>query len=212
MGAKCCSSPDPDRHRNDTRYRKVLWAVLSINVFMFLIELILGFAADSVSLQADALDFLGDAANYGISLSVAGMALYQRARAAMLKGISMAMFGFWVVGRAFWNLALGTVPEASTMGIVGFAALLANATALALLWAYRSGDSNMKSVWLCSRNDVIGNCAVLAAALGVLGTSRGWPDVIVAVIMAALAIHGAWVVTRAAHGELARAGSPVRFD
>jgi Co/Zn/Cd efflux system component len=207
MGDTCCRSSQPDPHRNHPGYRRVLWIVLSINALMFVIELILGFAADSVSLQADALDFLGDAANYGISLSVAGLALYHRARAAMVKGISMGLFGLWVVGRALWHFAHGTVPEASTMALVGFAALLANALSLAFLWAYRSGDSNMRSVWLCSRNDVIGNCAVLLAAFGVFGTSRGWPDVIVAVIMGTLGVHGASVVSRTAYRELAGAGA-----
>lgn len=125
----------------------------------------------------------------------------------MVKGISMGMFGVWVVSRALWHLAHGTVPEASTMGLVGIAALLANALAFALLWAYRSGDSNMRSVWLCSRNDVIGNCAVLLAALGVLGTSQGWPDVAVAAIMGVIAVQGAWVVSKTAYRELAGGGA-----
>ena len=198
MSAECCRLPRPDPHRNHVGYKTVLWAVLSINAVMFLIELAMGFAAGSVSLQADALDFLGDAANYGISLSVAGLALHHRARAALVKGISMGMFGVWVVSRALWHLAHGTVPEASTMGLVGSAALLANTLTFALLWAYRSGDSNMQSVWLCSRNDVIGNCAVLLAALGVLGTSQGWPDVVVAAIMGVIAIQGACVVSKTA--------------
>jgi Co/Zn/Cd efflux system component len=194
MGATCCRSSKPDPQRNHAGYRKVLWAVL-------------GFAADSVSLQADAPDFAGDAANYGISLSVSGLALYHRARAAIVKGISTPVFGLWVVGRSVWHVALGTVREASTMGLVGFAALLANAITLTLLWAYRDGDSNMQPIWLCSRNDVIGNCAVVLAAFGVFGTSRAGPDVIVAVIMAALAIHTSWVVSRTPYSELAQAAA-----
>jgi Co/Zn/Cd efflux system component len=142
---------------------------------MFLVELIRGFAARSVSLQADALDFLGDSANYVISLSVAGLALHHSARAALIKGLSMGGFGLWVLGVAVWRAAQGTVPEAATMGTVGLAALVANALTFGLLWAYRSGDSNMRSVWLCSRNDVIGNCAVLLAAAGVFGTGRVGP-------------------------------------
>jgi Co/Zn/Cd efflux system component len=182
---------------------KILWIALVINAVMFFIELLLGLAAGSVSLQADALDFLGDAANYGISLLVAGLALQHRARAALIKGVSMGVFGFWVVGSALWHFAHGTVPEAATMGLVGVSALLANALTFLLLWKYRSGDSNIQSVWLCSRNDVIGNCAVLVAALGVFGTSRGWPDALVAVIMAGLAVQGSWMVTKAASRELA---------
>jgi Co/Zn/Cd efflux system component len=165
MGTTCCQSTQP----SNPTYKKILWIVLAINAAMFFAELLLGFAAGSVSLQADALDFLGDAANYGISLPVVGLALHHRARAAFLKGISMGVFGLWVVGSALWHFTHGTVPEASTMGLVGTAALLTNAISFALLWEYRSGDSNMGSVWLCSRNDVIGNCAVLLAALGVLG-------------------------------------------
>src|SRR5262249_5694103 len=151
MGRTCC-------HATQTRnsgYKKILWIVLAINSAMFLTELLLGLAAGSVALQADALDFLGDAANYGISLLVAGLALHHRARAALLKGISMGMFGVWIVASACWHFAHGTIPQASTMGVVGTVALLANALSFALLWTYRSGDSNMRSVWLCSRNDVI---------------------------------------------------------
>jgi len=205
MSVTCCRSTQPDLHRNNAAYKKVLWTVFSVNAAMFLTEMILGLAAGSVSLQADALDFFGDAANYGISLSVAGLALHHRARAALLKGISMGGFGLWIFGSALWHGAHGTVPEAATMGLVGFAALLANALTFVLLWAYRSGDSNMQSVWLCSRNDVIGNCAVLLAAAGVFGTSQGWPDLVVAVAMGALALQGAWVVTISAFRELAGA-------
>jgi Co/Zn/Cd efflux system component len=205
MSVQCCHTSQSDQHRNNAGYKKVLWTALVINAAMFLIEVILGIAAGSVSLQADALDFFGDAANYGISLSVAGLALHHRARAALLKGISMGGFGLWIFGSALWHAAHGTVPQAATMGLVGFAALLANALTFVLLWAYRSGDSNMQSVWLCSRNDVIGNCAVLLAAAGVFGTSQGWPDLLVAVTMGALALQGAWAVTRSASRELAGA-------
>jgi Co/Zn/Cd efflux system component len=203
MSVQCCNTPHADRHRNNAGYKKVLWIVLAVNAAMFLIELVLGLAAGSVSLQADALDFFGDAANYGVSLSVAGLALHHRARAALLKGITMGAFGLWIFASALWHAVHGTVPEATTMGVVGFAALLANALTFILLWAYRSGDSNMQSVWLCSRNDVIGNCAVLVAAAGVFGTSQGWPDLVVAVVMGALALQGAWMVARSASRELA---------
>jgi Co/Zn/Cd efflux system component len=203
MSRSCCHTPHADAHQNDAGYRKVLWIVLAINAAMFLTELIMGVASGSVSLQADALDFLGDATNYGISLTVASLALVHRARAALLKGISMGLFGLWVLGSTLWHAAHGVVPGAATMGLVGAAALVANALSLILLWAYRSGDSNMQSVWLCSRNDVIGNCAVLVAALGVFGTSKGWPDLLVALIMGALALQGAWLVSRTASQELA---------
>lgn len=201
MSASCCNHSS-DLHRGDAQFRRVLWAVLTINAAMFAIEVIAGLAAGSASLQADALDFLGDAANYAISLFVVGMALRYRAMAAFLKGATMAMFGVWVLAITGWHAWHGTLPHAFTMGAVGFAALLANAASFGLLWAYRSGDANMRSAWICTRNDVIGNLAVLLAALGVLGTGTGWPDVIVAVIMALLALQGAVLVIRQAMNEL----------
>jgi Co/Zn/Cd efflux system component len=204
MSANCCNLP-PNNHVHDDGYRGVLWTVLGINGAMFLIEVIVGLVASSASLQADALDFLADAANYGISLFVVGMALQYRAKAALAKGVTMGFFGVWVLATSIWHAASGTLPNAGTMGTVGIAALLANAASFALLWAYRTGDSNMRSVWLCSRNDVIGNFAVLLAALGVFGTGTGWPDVIVAAIMGSLALHGAWRVVRQASGELSKA-------
>jgi len=205
MSAHCCGH---DHHRTtedaarDARYRRVLWIVLVLNAVMFVIEIGAGLAAGSVALQADALGFLGDAGNYGFSLLVVGAALHLRARAALIKGATMGLFGLWVIGATAWQAVAGTLPHAVTMGTVGFAALLVNAGVLALLWAYRGGDANMRSVWLCSRNDVIGNCAVLLAALGVFGTGSGWPDVIVAAVMGLLALQGAWLVIRQAAGEL----------
>jgi len=166
--------------------------VLAINAVMFAVEVAAGLAAGSASLQADALDFLGDAGNYAISLFVVGMALRYRAMAVFLKGATMGLFGLWVLGVAAWHH--GTLPHAFTMGAVSVAALVANAASFGLLWAYRGGDSNMRSAWICTRNDVLGNLAVLLAALGVFGTGTGWPDVMVAVIMASLALQGAWVV------------------
>jgi Co/Zn/Cd efflux system component len=207
MGANCCTHKHEDQ-LHDGHYRRVLWAVLASNSAMFLIEIIAGVAAGSASLQADALDFLGDAANYGISLFVVGMALRYRARAALAKAVTMALLGFWVLGSAFRYAAAGTVPVAHTMGAVGIAALLANAASFALLWAYKGGDSNMKSVWLCSRNDVVGNLAVLLAALGVFDLGKGWPDIVVALIMACFAVQGAWVVIRLARTELRVTRSP----
>jgi Co/Zn/Cd efflux system component len=203
--ADCCCTPPPlklDPHQGDAGYRRVLWAVLIINAAMFLVEIGAGVAAGSASLQADALDFLGDAANYGISLFVVGMALRYRASAALAKGATMAVFGMWVLGTVVWHALHGTLPSAFTMGTVGFAALLANAASFGLLWAYRGGDANMRSAWICTRNDVLGNLAVLLAALGVFGTGTGWPDVIVAAIMSGLALQGAATVVRQSLGEL----------
>jgi len=203
MSASChhgCSAPDP--HRGNAAYRRVLWIVLAINAVMFFVEIGAGLAAGSASLQADALDFLGDAGNYIISLAVLGMALRYRAMAALAKGLTMGAFGLWVVGTVVRHSIVGTVPEPITMGVVGFAALAANAACFGLLYAYRDGDANMQSVWICSRNDVLGNLAVLLAAVGVFGTGTGWPDLIVATVMAALALQGAWIVVRQACDEL----------
>lgn len=204
--ADCCCTPPPlnlDPHRgNAPAYRRVLWSVLAINAVMFLVEVGAGLAAGSASLQADALDFLGDAANYAISLVVVGMALRYRAAAALAKGATMGVFGLWVVGTVVWHAVHGTLPSAVTMGAVGFAALAANAASFGLLWTYRSGDANMRSAWICTRNDVLGNLAVLLAALGVFGTGTGWPDIVVATIMAALALQGATTVVQQSLKEL----------
>lgn len=210
MSAHCCSHNihDPERRQRDKRYRRILWIALAINVLMFLIEIIAGLVAGSVSLQADALDFLGDAANYGISLFVLGMSLRFRARAALAKGVTMGLFGIWVTGSTIWQVLAGTLPNAFMMSAVGVAALVANSVVFAILWAFRSGDSNMRSVWLCSRNDVIGNLAVLLAALGVFGTGTGWPDILVAAVMAVLALQGSVVVMRQALSELPAAPIP----
>jgi Co/Zn/Cd efflux system component len=180
--------------------------VLAINAAMFIVEIGAGLAAGSASLQADALDFLGDAGNYAISLFVVGMALRYRAMAALAKGATMGVFGLWVLGVTGWHAMHGTLPHAFTMGGVGLAALAANAVSFGLLWAYKGGDANMRSAWICTRNDVLGNVAVLFAAIGVFGTGTGWPDVTVAAIMASLALQGAWIVLGQAFGEL-RIGS-----
>jgi Co/Zn/Cd efflux system component len=192
-----------DGHRvNAAAQSRVLWAVLAINAVMFLVEIGAGLAAGSASLQADALDFLGDTANYAISLTVVGMPLRYRASAALAKGATMGLFGLWVIGTVIWHTVHGTLPSAFTMGAVGFAALAANAASFGLLWAYRGGDANMRSAWICTRNDVLGNLAVLLAALGVFGTGTGWPDVIVATIMAGLALQGANIVVQQSLREL----------
>jgi Co/Zn/Cd efflux system component len=203
--ADCCCTPPPlnlGKPKETAAYRRALWAVLGINAVMFIVEVGAGLAADSASLQADALDFLGDAANCGISLFVVGMALRYRASAALAKGASMGLFGLWVIGTVIWHAWHGTLPSAFTMGAVGLAALAANAASFGLLWAYRNGDANMRSAWICTRNDVLGNLAVLLAAVGVFGTGHGWPDVIVAAVMAILALQGATSVVRQSLGEL----------
>ena len=198
----CCNCHGSDPHRANPAYRRVLWVVLAINAAMFLVEIGAGLAAGSASLQADALDFFGDAANYAISLLVVGMALRYRAMAALAKGATMGLFGLWVTGTVVWHALHGTLPSAVTMGAVGFAALAANAISFGLLSAYRDGDANMRSAWICTRNDVLGNLAVLAAAAGVFGTGTGWPDLVVAAIMASLALQGVWLVIRQSLNEL----------
>lgn len=186
----------------DTRYRRILMLALVLNAGMFGVEVVAGSTAGSNALLADALDFLGDAANYGISLFVLGMALQVRARAALLKGVTMGLFGLWVLGKTAWDMFHGVPPEAFTMGVVGALALFTNLLVAFLLYRYRGGDSNMQSVWICSRNDAIGNIAVMLAALGVGLTGSAWPDIAVAFGMALLALAGAAQVVRQARAEM----------
>ena len=194
----CSTEPSPP----DNRYRKVLWAALFINFGMFGVELVSSFAAGSVSLLADSVDFLGDAANYAVSLFVLGMAAIWRSRAAYAKGVVMGAFGVLVLGRALW-IGLGNhVPEAQTMGLVSLLAFAANGSVAWLLYAFRNGDANMRSVWLCTRNDMIGNLAVMLAALGVFGTQSGWPDIAVASIMAVLGLSAARDIIGRARSEM----------
>lgn len=206
MGKSCCQPPDSDQAaHNNPRWRMILWIALIANAGMFLVEIIAGIAADSRALQADALDFFGDAANYAISLGVAGMALAWRARAALFKAATMFAFGIWVIGYAIYGLVAGSSPEPQTMGVIGTLAFMVNVAVALLLFRYREGDANMRSVWTCSRNDAIGNLAVLAAAAGVFGTGQSWPDLLVAGIMAGLAIWGSIEVFNQARRELAHA-------
>lgn len=202
--AGCCQhdSCSSTKALNSPHWRRALWVALAVNAAMFLAEIIAGVAAGSASLQADAIDFLGDSANYAISLGVAGMALTWRARAALLKGWSLALLGAAVLASTVWHAHSGTLPKAETMGIIGLIALLANAGVALMLYRFRTGDANMRSVWICSRNDAIGNLAVLAAAAGVFGTGTAWPDLIVATVMAALGVSGGWQIIRQANAEL----------
>ena len=204
MSAECGHSHNPNK-ANSPRYRKILWAALVINLAMFGIEIGAGFKSGSTSLLADAIDFFGDAANYGVSLAVLSAGVVLRARAALLKGVCMIAFGLFVLGRAAWMYSLGGTPEAFTMGSIGLLALVANVAVAAMLYAYREGDANMRSVWLCSRNDAIGNIAVMLAALGVLATASAWPDLAVATGMAVLALTGGWSVVKQAWGEIKHA-------
>lgn len=193
---------EPGHQPKHAGYRKVLWIALIVNGFMFALEIFSGIKADSVSLLADSMDFLGDAANYVISLWVLEKTLATRAKASLFKAISMALFGIAVLGNTIWHALTGSMPHAATMGGIGALALAANLGVAALLYAYRNGDSNMRSVWLCTRNDALGNMAVMLAALGVFGTGTAWPDWVVATIMAGLALSAAVQVIRHARHEL----------
>lgn len=205
-----CSSNTSAGALNSPAWRRALWIALVVNFAFFVAEIIAGAAAGSASLQADALDFFGDAANYAISLGVAGMALAWRARAALAKGGTLILFALWVLGSTAWHAMHGTLPHADVMGIVGFAALVANGGVALMLYRFRTGDANMRSVWICSRNDAIGNLAVMFAAMGVFGTGTGWPDVIVAAIMGGLGLWGGWQIVAQARGELrAESHTPV---
>lgn len=205
MGHDCHShdtTSSAESARRSPEYRRVLWAALLINAAMFGVEVAGGLHAGSVSLLADAVDFFGDAANYGLSLFVLGMAATARARAALFKGLTMGLFGTLVLARAAWSASSGVVPEPATMGLIGALALTANVAVALLLYAWREGDANMRSVWLCTRNDAIGNVAVLLAALGVFGTGSAWPDLGVAGVMGLLALGAARSVIVQAQAEL----------
>jgi len=201
MAGNCCNSRCTDSAATGT-YRRILWIALIINLLMFALEIGAGVRSGSVSLLADSLDFFGDAANYGVSLFVLGLGVATRARASLAKALTMGLFGVFILAVAVDNFLDASVPHASTMGVVGAIALLANVAVAVMLLAYRDGDSNMRSVWLCSRNDALGNLAVMLAALGVFGTGVGWPDLIVATIMALLSISAAVQITHHAIAEL----------
>ena len=202
MSAHCCHTPEPPRPGEPPGYRRVLWVALVVNAAMFAIEIGAGVQAGSVSLLADAIDFFGDAANYALSLAVLSMGLAWRSGAAMLKAASMLAFGVAVLARAGWSAWQGIAPEPLTMGAVGALALAANVGVAVLLYRFREGDANMRSVWLCTRNDALGNLAVMAAALGVFGTGSAWPDLAVAAVMAGLALTAGWAVLAQARREM----------
>lgn len=203
MSDSCCETVcGSETAKADPRWRRVLWAALIVNAAMFLVEMAAGAASDSRALQADALDFLGDAANYAVSLAVVGATLAWRARTALLKSLFMLGFAGWVFTSAILAFVNGTSPDPAMMGAIGALALTANVGVALLLYRYRTGDANMRSVWICSRNDAIGNIAVMLAALGVVGTGSAWPDLIVATIMASLALTGGIQVFRQAISEL----------
>jgi len=202
MSAHCCTHSAASPPPVDRRYRRTLWIALILNAVMFVVELGASWTSGSVSLLADSIDFMGDAGNYAISLAVLGMGMATRSKAALFKAACMGAFGLFVLARAAWNLQTGVAPQAATMGAVGFVALAVNAGVALMLYRFRGGDANMRSVWICSRNDALGNIAVMLAALGVLGTGSAWPDLLVASMMAVLALSGAFAVLKQARLEL----------
>ncbi len=191
----------------DPRYKRVLWAVIAINAVMFLVEMAAGHLAGSQALQADALDFLGDTLTYGVSLAVIGQSVIVRSTAAFVKGMSLTLMGLWVFGSTAYHVLVLGVPKAEVMGIIGFVALAANVTSVLLLLRYKDGDANVRSVWLCSRNDAVGNVAVMAAALGVWGTATAWPDLIVAASMALLFLNSSFQILQQALHEQRASGT-----
>jgi Co/Zn/Cd efflux system component len=196
--ASCAPLPPPQ----DRRFWRALWIALAANAAMFIVEAGASWSAQSTALLADALDFLGDAANYGVSLMALAAGLVWRSRVALAKGWTMVLYGVAVLCFAAWNVWRGVTPEPATMAIVGLLALTVNVSVAALLYTFRDGDANMKSVWLCSRNDAIGNVAVMLAAAGVFGTGTLWPDVAVAVVLGALGLSAGTSVIVQARGEL----------
>lgn len=198
--AGCCGQ-DARFEGVSADYRRRLWVVIALNAGMFGVEMTAGHLAGSQALQADALDFAGDALTYGISLAVIGASIRTRSWAALGKGASLLLMGLWVFGATVWQVMGQGVPAAPVMGIVGLMALLTNLISVLLLVKYKDGDANVRSVWLCSRNDAIGNVAVMVAALGVWGTAAGWPDLIVAGIMAGLFLNSAVQILRQALEE-----------
>ena len=200
MSADCCATPRVPAV--DPKYRRALWIALVVNVTMFIVELAASWTSGSVSLLADSIDFFGDAGNYALSLAVLGMTIVTRTKVALFKAGCMGAFGMFVLGNAAWHLKAGTPPEAYTMGAIGLTAFIANAAVAWMLYRFRAGDANMRAVWICSRNDALGNLAVMLAALGVFGSGHAWPDLVVAIAMGLLALSGAWTVLHQARREM----------
>ena len=199
--ASCGCRGNPRFDGVDPRYLRVLWTVIGINATMFAVEMTAGQFAGSQALQADALDFLGDTLTYGLSLAVIGRSIEVRSRAALLKGLSLMLMGLWVFGSTTYHVLILGVPQAEIMGGIGFLALAANVGSVLLLMRYKDGDANVRSVWLCSRNDAIGNVAVMVAALGVWGTATAWLDLVVTAIMAVLFLYSSAQILQQAWRE-----------
>lgn len=196
----CCENKSFDG--TSPAYRRALVAVIAINAVMFVIEMSAGVISGSQALKADALDFAGDTATYALSLMVIGASIRTRAFASLFKGASLALIAIAVLGMTALRVLDGSPPEAGTMGLVGFMALAANAASVVILLRWRDGDSNVRSVWLCSRNDAIGNVGVILAGGLVALTGSAWPDLVVAVLLASLFLKSASAITLQATREL----------
>lgn len=201
MGVSCCGN-ETQFEGLSPDYRRRLWLVIAINAAMFFVEMGAGALAGSRALQADALDFAGDSLTYGVTLAVIGSAARVRAWAAVVKGVSLAAMGLWVLGATAYHILVAGAPRAEVMGVVGFLALTANVTSVVILMRYKEGDANVRSVWLCSRNDAIGNVAVMLAAAGVWLTATRWPDLVVAAIVAAVFVTSSVQILRQSVSEL----------
>jgi cation diffusion facilitator family transporter len=199
MGANC--GHDCQFDGTSRAYKNALWAVIAINATMFGVEMVGGAMSHSMALRADALDFLGDSLTYGLSLLAIGMSLQVRAGAAMFKGVSLALMGLGVFGFSIWHFFVTTIPDAPTMGGIGLLALAANVASVLILMRFKDGDANVRSVWLCSRNDAIGNVAVIIASLLVAITHSKYPDLVVALLMSGLFLSSSWQILRQASGE-----------
>jgi cation diffusion facilitator family transporter len=204
VSASCCHHA-PKFEGLSADYKRRLWLVIAINASMFLLEIVAGAISGSQALQADALDFAADAATYGISLAVIGTSIAVRARAALLKALSLTMMALWVLGSTAYHVLVLGLPRAEIMGAIGVLALVANLASVLILVRYKDGDANVRSVWLCSRNDAIGNVAVMCAALGVWGSATKWPDLLVAAIMATLFLSSSFQILRQSMRELREA-------
>jgi len=202
MSGECGCSASQNFDGSSYAYKRVLIIIIAINAAMFFVELVGGIKSGSMALLADSLDFLGDTATYTISFIVIGMPLATRAKAGLFKGASLFVIAAWVLGSTVYRVFVEGVPEALMMGTIGFVAFAANVISAVLLLKFKDGDSNVRSVWLCSRNDAIGNLAVILAASGIAATDSAWPDLLVAAIMASLFIHSATKIVRQSWREL----------
>ena len=208
MGGKC-TGYEPKFDGMSRAYKRVMWGVIAINGAMFFVEMGAGLWAGSQALKADALDFFGDTATYALSLFVIGLSIQWRARAALFKGLCLAAFACWILGSTVYQALVLDIPQAFVMGSVGLLALGANVICVLLLIPFRDGDANVRSVWLCSRNDALGNLAVVLAASSVWATNSGWPDLIVAAVLAGLFLSSAYQIIRDARRELHLAATTV---